>query len=295
MPKRSLNAPQRTSQRHPSRRGSRSRKPFLLVLGLVVGALLWFAPAIVVNSPLKDRILDSATGDFPGTISVGSISAGWLSKLSARNVVAIDAQGEPLAEAASIQLDKHLIDLLRDRSNLGTIRVQQPIVNLVLRADGSNVEDAIAPWLVPSDEPSNIVCEVEIEGGVLQVADTTTGTQWTATKLNASVGLPKQPAAPLTLHVDSQLNPAKGAPGTIAADMLWQRAEASAGKGNLSVQATAVPIQLASPGLQRILPGATASGLLQGDVSIDWGEASSSARVKQLTARNARLSEANVN
>lgn len=286
MLKRSYNAPQRRSHRDPNPRGSRFRKPYLLVLGLGVGALIWFAPAIVVNSPLKKRILASATSDFPGTISVGSISAGWLSKLSARNIVALDAEGGPLVEAASIQLDKNLIDLLRDRSNLGTIRVQLPIVNLVLRADGSNIEDAIAPWLVPSEAPSNIGCEVEIEGGVLQVTDTTTGSQWTATKLNVGVGLPKEPVSPLTLRIDSQLNSNAGVPGTIVGDLLWQRGKASVGKGNLSIKATSVPIELASPGLQRVMPGATVSGLLHGEVSIDWSETSSTARIDQLTAQN---------
>jgi len=289
MPERSFIAPQRRSQRKPNRRSSRSRKPYILILGLGLGALLWFAPAIVVNSPLKNRILASATGDFQGKISIESISAGWLSKLSARNIVAFDAQGERLVEATSIQLDKNLIALLRNRSDLGTIRVQHPIVNLVLRPDGSNIEDAIATWLVPSDQPSTIGCEVEIDDGILQVTDTATGSQWTATKLNVGVSMPNDSAKPLTLHVDSQLNPPTGAIGTMLADMLWQRDETSTGKGNLSVQVTAVPIELASSGLQRVLPGATASGLLDGNISLDWGQASSSARISQLTAQNLRV------
>ncbi|MDA1056020.1 MAG: hypothetical protein O3C40_37035 [Planctomycetota bacterium] len=290
MPKRSFNARQRGQHRQSLVRRFGSRKLFVIGFGVAFGALVWFAPAIVANSPLKHRIIASAIGDFQGKISVGSISAGWLSKLSVKDVVVFDVQGERLVEAASIQLNKNLIALLRDRSNLGTIRVQQPIVNLVLRPDGSNIEDAIAPWLVPSDEPSNLGCEVEIDEGVLQVTDATTGSQWTATKLNVGVSLPNNPAAPLTLHVDSHLNPPSGTTGKIVADMLWQREDASVGKGKLSVQATAVPIELASPGLQRVLPGTAASGLLDGDVSLDWDDTSIVARLGQLTAQNLRVS-----
>ncbi len=285
MPKRSFSSP----QRKPNPRTSRSRKPILILLAIALGALVWFAPAIVANSPLKNRLLASATADFQGTISVGPISAGWLSTLTAKNIVASNAQGETLAEAASIQIDKNLIALLRDHSDLGTIRIVQPVVSLVLRADGSNIEDAIAPWLVPSEEPSNIGCKVEIEDGVVQVADTSTGAQWTATKLNVAVGVPKNSGSPLTLHVDSDLNPPSGATGKILADMLWQREPTTFGKGNLTVKASGVPVELASPGLQRLLPGAAASGLVDGDVVLDWSNASSTARITQLTARNFNL------
>ncbi|MBI2478838.1 MAG: hypothetical protein HYV60_09445 [Planctomycetia bacterium] len=286
MPKRSFNSPQRTPQRNQTSRRSRSRKPVVLVLGLAVGALLWFAPAIVVNSPLKHSILASATGDFAGTISVESISAGWLSKLSAKNIVVFDARGERLAEVSSVQLDKNLVSLLQNRSDLGAIHVQNPIINLVVRPDGSNIEDAIAPWLVPSEEPANIGCKVEIDNGVIQVADAATGSQWTATKLNVVVGVPNNSDSPLTLHVDSDLNPPNGATGKILADMLWQRKAASAGNGNLTVTASGVPLELATPALQRLLPGTTASGLIEGDIVLDWSAASSSARIGQLTARN---------
>ena len=286
MPKRSFNAPQRKSQRKPGRRGPKSRKPFVFVIGVALGAFVWFAPSIVVNSPLKDRILASAVGDFQGTISVESVSAGWLSKLSANNVVVFDAQGERLAEAASIQLDKSLAALLRDRSNLGTIIVQQPIVNLVLRPEGSNIEDAIAPWLVPSEEPSNVGCEIKIEDALLQVTDTAAASQWTATKLNVGVSLPHDRVAPLTLHIESLLNPPSGETGRILADLLWQRDSTAIGKGNLTIEAATVPIELASPGLQRVYPGMIASGLLEGDISLEWGAASSAASITQLTAQN---------
>ncbi len=285
MPKRSFSSP----QRQPTPRRSRSRKPIFFLLGIALIALVWFAPAIIANSPLKHRLLASAAGDFQGTIVVGPISAGWLSQISAKNIVAFDTRGERLVEAASIQLDKNLIALLQDHSDLGTIRVVQPVVKLVLRPDGSNIEDAIAPWLVPSDEPSNIGCKVEIENAVVEVADTATGSQWTATKLNAAIGVPANSNSPLTLHIDSVVNPANAASGKLLADMLWQRKESSAGSGNLTVKASSLPIELASPGLQRLLPGTTASGLIDGEVFFDWGDATSSARIGQLTARNFNL------
>lgn len=289
MPNRSFSQRQRSPQPRSRGRGKGSRKPIVFVIGLVLGALVWFAPAIVVNSPLKDRILASAIGDFEGTISIQSISAGWLSKLTANSVVAFDAQGEQLVEATAIQLDKSLFSLIRDHSDLGTIRVRQPIVNLVLRPDGSNIEYAIAPWLAPSEDSSSVACNVVVEEGVLQVTNATTGAMWTATQLNVDVTMPKDATAPLTLHVDSQLNPPDGASGDILADLLLQRTDGSAGQSSVVVKATNVPIELANPALQRVLPGTAASGLLNGDVLLEWSDASRTARIGQLNAKNIRL------
>jgi len=289
MSRRRFDTPHRAPQRTVNSRGRGVRKPLVFIIGLTLGALVWFAPAIVVNSPLKHSILASATGDFAGTISVESISAGWLSKLSAKNIVAFDAHGERLAEVSSVQLEKTLVSLLQNRSDLGTIRVQNPIINLVVRTDGSNIEDAIAPWLVPSEEPSKIGCKVEIEDGVVQVVDASTGAQWNATQLNVGVTMPLDAASPLAFHVESLLNPPNGATGKIIADVLLQRGDVSVGQGNLTVKASTVPIELASPAFQRIMPGMQVSGLLDGDIVLDWGNTSSSARIAQLATQNLRV------
>ncbi len=272
-------------------RPARSRKPLVFIGGVLLGVLVWFAPAIIVNSPLKQRILAAATGDFTGTVVIDSISASWLSGLTARSIVVTDAQGERLAEVASIRLDKSLLALLSNYSDLGTIHVQQPILHLNLRADGSNLEDAIAPWLVPSDEPTAMGLEVQIQDGLIQVTDTTTRSQWTANKIQATVGLPQNANLPLTLQVDTQIDSPTSSASQLAAKLLWQRnAETAAGKSNLSIQATDLPLELASPALARLLPGVSAAGVLNGDVLVDWGAASTIARVGQLAIRNLQVS-----
>lgn len=300
MPKRSFKSSQRGSHRSESNRtghnrvgsgrtgasGSRAKRPTILLFGIALIGLLWFAPAIIVKSPLKDRIIASATSDFQGTISVESISAGWLSKLRANNIVATDEQGERLVEATAIELDKNLVSLLSDQSNLGTIRIEQPIVNLVVREDGSNFEDAIAKYLLPSDNSSSIGCMLEVGEGILQVTDTTTGATWNATKLNAAIRLPSDASEAFTAKIDSQVNPFDGTPGTIVADLVWQQTSKPIGSGNLNVKATAIPLELAGVALQRVLPGTTAEGVLHGNVAVEWGDTNMSAKINSLSATN---------
>jgi hypothetical protein len=286
MSRRSFRSQAPTSPRKPV-----FRRPIVLAGGLLLAALIWFAPAIVVNSPLKDQIIASATSDFEGTIVIDSMSAGWLSSLRANNVVVFDAQGERLAEVPTVVIDKNLIALLRDRTDLGSIRIQQPVAHLVARSNGSNIEDAASAWIEPSGESSNISCAIELEGGTLNVTDATTGAQWSARDLNLAVELPKDSAAPLTMRLDTKLDAPSGQTGELSAEGLWQAGTgvAEASRGNLSVQAAAVPIELASSVLQRTSPGVAMSGLLHGKLQLDWGQANQTARAEGLAVQRLHL------
>jgi len=260
--------------------------------GVILGALVWFAPTIILNSPLKNTLIATAAGDFQGAIQVGSVSAGWLSPLSARGVVVYDAAGERLAEAASVVVDKSLVSLLRNYRDLGTIRVQSPVVNLVLRPDGSNLEDALAPWLAPSEEPSaEIGCVVEIQQGLIEVTDVAARRVWSAENLALTLDLPRDAASPLTLHMQTDVNPRTGVAGVLATELLWQRGDAAAlaGKGNVSLTARALPIELSTPLVHRFASDLSLAGLLDGDVKVGWGETGETLRMDALTVQGLAL------
>ena len=87
------------SRRQTPRSATRRLPLFRVLFGLALGAGLWFAPAIVVNSPLRENIIATATNGFAGQVSVGSISAGWLSPVVLEDVVAEHESGEPLLRA----------------------------------------------------------------------------------------------------------------------------------------------------------------------------------------------------
>ncbi|MCA9123248.1 MAG: hypothetical protein H6822_28105 [Planctomycetaceae bacterium] len=289
MSRRRFDSPHRAPLQRAGTYQSKSRKSVVFGLGIAVCALAWFAPAIIVKSPLRHSILSSVTSDLQGTIAIESISAGWLSTLRADNIVVFDAQGDRLLEVSEIQLDKNLISLLQNLSDLGTIRIEQPIVNLIVRPDGSNLEDAFAKWLAPSDKPSNIHCNIEIADGVVQVTDTSTGSQWNTIKTNAAINMPADAASPLTLHVDSLLNLSDATSGKVFADLLLPGAEATGSQGTLTVKVSAIPLEIAGPALQRFAPGTIASGILDGDLAVTWGSADASLRIERLATQNLRL------
>lgn len=278
---------------NPGRRPKRSRKPLIFLGGLFVGALVWFAPTIVVKSPLKNRILSSATSDFHGTVSVGSISAGWLSPITVRDVVALDRQGARIAEVKTVRVEKTLVSLIRDRSDVGKINIESPIIDLVLRADGSNIEDAIAEYMKPSDDSSDSVgCEIKITRGTVNIVDASSGETWSATELELGLALPKETATPIAVQLDTALTSADGKPGRLKGELQWQRGDASKadiGKGNLSLQAIALPIELATPAARRFAPGLAAAGSLDSDLRLDWGDATQSIEVRSFAVRELDL------
>lgn len=282
------------SRRRSSSRRPRSRKPFLIVGGALVGALVWFAPTIAVRSPLKNRIISSATSDLRGKVSVGSVSAGWLSPIVARDIVVFDVDGERIVELASARIDKTLVSLIGDRTDLGTVAIERPVINLVLRRDGSNLEDAIAEYLKPSEEPASpIGCEFTVTHGTVNVTDATTGSQWQAADLEATAVLPKDANSPITARVDTALALPDGEAGHLKSELLWQRDEpdaANVGKGNLSIAAQSLPIDLAAPVLSRFAPGVAAGGVLDGGVQLDWGETNQTVEVAALSVNDFTLS-----
>ena len=59
------------------------------VLFLIAGALLFFAPTIVANTALRNRIIPMATKDINGSAEIGGMSLGWFSPVGPNAEVAM--------------------------------------------------------------------------------------------------------------------------------------------------------------------------------------------------------------
>ncbi len=122
--------------------------PLVAVAAIV---LLWSVPVIVAHTSLRQSIVSAALSDFEGSVTIGSASLGWLSPLLAHDIEARDTRGQPLGHVKSLRSEKSLLGLLSDTSHPGVFRVEEPKLQVVLRPDGSNWEDALAKLL---SEPS---------------------------------------------------------------------------------------------------------------------------------------------
>src|SRR2546421_7890123 len=81
--------------------------------------LILLAPFIVAKTPISTWLIAQATKDLPITVSVGSLSLGWFTSLSAENIVIQDKKGNALAQIPRVTAERNLMNLAISRKELG--------------------------------------------------------------------------------------------------------------------------------------------------------------------------------
>ena len=88
---------------------NRRWKLTLGVSALLMGTLLWFAPSLVVHSPLWPRISGQRHQGLGRTDSDRHVSLGWLSPIQVNDLSVQDiTSGATLVSCKSVQLEKNL-------------------------------------------------------------------------------------------------------------------------------------------------------------------------------------------
>ena len=242
------------------------------IVGLVFVGIAWWAPTIIVNSPLKSTIESVVSSSFAGQVSIGTISAGWLSPIAIEDIVAQDEQGETVFQVRSARTEKTLAALLFDRSQLGTIAIHQPQVNLILRADGSNLEDFVAP-LQKESQTSPVDWRVDVSQGAVVVTDRESTKKSTVDKIELTV----ESRATDKPSIDARLRAAVAGntkSGSLEANLAWQPLEPDNGQGFgqgvASITTDAIPLAMCQAPLRRLVPQVQIEGLLAGGIELEW-------------------------
>ncbi|WP_425397260.1 hypothetical protein [Aeoliella sp.] len=265
-----------------SRVGGAKRK-LVIVLAALAGLVL-FAPTIVLNTPLRQSVLTTAVPPSVGTLEIGDLSIGWLTPLTATNVTLLDPEGNRLAEIGRLSIDRTVIGFATDSSDLGTIRMENATIYALARADGSNVEDAIARAVSESSKPAGLSADssgpnykLEIVGGKILSRDATTGETWSVESLAATVAHPAR--GPMQIDASGLVRPAPAAAGGVAGN----QSATSAGRFELHwgagpVQQTDgvrlvcqdLPMAALAPWLRRVDSQIGLTGTLTGEMSATY-------------------------
>lgn len=271
----------------------RRRIRLLLPFVIVLGGLLWFAPTIVVNSSLKSTILHQATEGFEGQISTGYISAGWLSPIVVNDVVAQDKQGQPILLASTARTKNSLLSLIIDPNHVGVIRIDKPKLQLVLKENTSNLEEAIKPLLDrPASDTGPIDVTIELVDGTVSALDETTGRKWAAAGINAALQSHGHDAK-LAAHVEANVTGEDTRPGSLVADITWQQPPAGSpawlGSGNLTAEIRRFDLRVVEAVLRRAAPGISLTGWLGGDARIDWSQDGETVKLESIAVEQLQL------
>ncbi len=147
-----------------------------LLAVVAMGAAVWAAPAVIVQTSLRDRPLAAALAGIDGGITSGGATWRWLGGIEYRDVVLRDRAGRAAVILPYLALDRGLLQLALAPRRLGTVRLTGPEALVEVRSDGSSLEDILAPWLAATRGSSAL--ELEIVNGTIELVDTVRQDAW---------------------------------------------------------------------------------------------------------------------
>jgi translocation and assembly module TamB len=296
----------------PSRVGWLASRLFVMLVLLAV--LVVFLPTILSATGLWKTILASAAPDIAGKLNAGSLSLAWWSPVTIANLSVRDDAGQPLADVALVRSQKTLLELASGYPDLGTFEIIEPRASVVLRQDGSNIEDFLAK--LPKDESDGgggapVTIGLVLTRGTVGLDDTVAGRQWSLENVNLDLAWPTANDQPksgkLTATVSSPAVPAGQAPqstvpsqpmsdrdgrttiGDLAAGFSWQSGSAdkmTMGAGQAEVKLSGFPTELLEGALRRFVSDIRPQGGLTLDATYVWTDDGKSQQllVRQLAA-----------
>jgi hypothetical protein len=288
--------PQRRSRRAE---GPRRRPSFLFwllsrlfVVLILLAVLVCFAPWILSATGLWRPILAWAAPDLAGKVEIASLKLGWISGIDASGIVVRDQAGQPLAQIDRVASRKTLLEIVQNRQNLGTFDATAPKINVVLRADGSNVEDFLASLPKAASSSGPVGFGLSVGAGQVQLDDQVAGRKWQFDRLTLDLAWPAAAAEAKTGKFSTALMPADEAAqqavvGELAAEFSWQPGQQSPfGAGQAQVRLGGAATEVAEGALRRFVADIRPQGPLTLDATFTWADDGKShhAIIKQLAA-----------
>jgi hypothetical protein len=274
-----------------------SRLVVMLVLLAVLGL---FAPTIISATGLWKSLLASAAPELAGKIEIGSLSLAWWSPVSVSNLTVRDEQGT-LAQVQLVRSQTTLWQLATKYPDLGTFEVTQPAANVVLRSDGSNIEDFLAK--LPKEESDGkgsppIKVALVLTRGTIELDDAVAGRQWTLGNVNLDLTWPTASDEPklgklscsvregtvregLVREGEAPAEPNSPQPvvgasmGALSAKFTWQPGTGdglSMGAGEAQIKLDNLPTELATGALRRFVGDIRPQGPLTLDAGYVWSD-----------------------
>jgi translocation and assembly module TamB len=252
-------APANPAQFPPPRRRRWLRRLLPLFTLLVLGT--WFAPAIVANTGLRNRLAREALANLHGSVEVGGASLGWFAPIELRDVTLKDNAGRTIVNVPKITSEKTLLDLARNPAVPGGFALESPTVALVCEKNTTNLEAALAEYLKDDDTPrapTRTPVSVRVTGATLTLSEAATGNSATVENISAQVDVPADRTSPVTAKV------------TAATGKLDAQVSVGA-SGSVNVVCSDLPLGVFAPLLNRADPDLKLAGAATTDLQVTWG------------------------
>jgi len=250
-------------------RSHKLRNAFLTVLFLS-GVVVYFAPAIVAQTPLRNWMVQTAVAPN-GTITLGSASLGWFSPIGVDDLQILDDAGDTAVAIESFSSEKSLIAILLDLGDLGQLHITQPAVHLVAYEKDTNLERIFAS-LLTSEGESSVTAKINVTNGTVVVDDTVDSRRLEFSNLAAECALGDATGG-ILLAVSGTLDDEQQ-PGSFKIDLRTTGSDAHGplAAGKITCSTTALPLEALDPLLRRTIDDAQLTGRLSTDLQGAWGD-----------------------
>ena len=153
-----------------------------------MGGLVWFAPAVIVLTDLRDRPLEAIFAGIDGRVTSRAAVWRWWDTIEYRDVVLRDREGRPLVAVPRVVIDRGLVRLLLHPNDLGVVRLIGGEALLEVRRGGSTIEDVLAPWLAAAMQTTAkpVSFELEVVDANVELVDLERHDAWRITDLLAA-------------------------------------------------------------------------------------------------------------
>jgi len=238
----------------PRKKRTFLRRVSFAAAGLMILCLVALAglPWLLGTSPARRAVVGAANLALaPSKVEADGLSASWFGSIRLTGLTLRDRHGKKLIVAKSAVLDRGLASLLADRSDLGTLTLDQAAVDIERRGDGSidlvealnPPKDPAAPPPKPGGKPTAV--SLRVTRGTLRVQTPELTEPLTAESLEMEAHVPAAADKKVTWKI--RLGGAAGE--TLAVDGDYDHHAAATPDLSLMVQGGRWPLAVTSGGV----------------------------------------------
>src|SRR5262245_19080242 len=260
----------------------------LFVVALLLGVLVYFAPLLIGSTGLWKTLLATAAPEIAKQVDAKSLSLSWLAPIELRGLVVRDGSERPLAEVPLIKSRKTLLGIAINYRNVGTFEVEEPKTRIVLRADGSNVEDLLAKLPKSESKGESVGFGLALTKGRVELDDQVAGRSWVIDNLTVEADSPAAMAEKKSGKIAAVLRPGsgEGAAGQIIAEFSWtpgQSDKTPLGNGDVKLTLQGLPTEIVEGAVRRLAADIRPRGALTVQAAGNWNSGSGKLMLGQLT------------
>ena len=257
----------------PEPKPRRKRRWWLLLVVLL--AVGWFAPAIVMRTPLKRMFLDYANPGINADIEIESSQLSWLSPVVLRGVRVRDKAGVVAAEADVVASQRTLWNLATDYTNLGLFSVDGVRARVEATDSSSNLEEILAPMFVGPSTSDKYRYRIEINDGAVVLFNKVTSRTSQFTNVRGYVNSTELGNAYPDIAMELLAHPDEATDhgGELQCNLSWEPATPEHPiRGIARVRGTNISLQSFGPAVSRFMKDTYVDGNMKCDFAFDWSD-----------------------